>query len=283
MKLFLAAALFAASVSSAIAADSVPKYAASDAPATKAIHLPADPQSDILRGAVAKPDFASRDHRIAARLQNGEAIVEVGYHKPAQGELGGKFIAAWTKQANGAWALAAYADNPAVVSLHEQTAAAKDTSLSVSSKVAPHPAALDDVYVRMRRAYVDLDGAVLKSVYAPDGWYISRSSKAPVESAQGAFVPGVSKFIEQSRSNGTTMDIAFRLTDRQVLSPNVVVDAGYVEFVMKPGDGKPERRSTAKFLTVLTRQADGGWAFWADTASDTPAENWARGDGRAVG
>lgn len=281
--ILLAPALaFVAVAAHADAGMQMPPAVATSGIAKDAFYLPADPETDILRGkqsvadqiaAVGQSQFLPNK-----RLIDNGVAVESGY--VLRGQAAAKFIAVSVRQKN-AWALAAYAENPVEAPKVEPQIA---TDISVETKgVPPSGAALDDVYSRMAAAYRTLDAELLKTVYTPDAIYISRARKAPIESAQNDFVPGVKRFMDMSKDNGTKLDLAFRLTDRKILGPSLAVDAGYVEFVVKPGDGKPERRTTAKFLTVLARQADGRWAFMADTASDTPAQVWAKGQGRVVG
>lgn len=248
------------------------------------VYLPADPASDILRGrAAVSAHLTGRpapEYRATRMLVDGPSRVESGYVK--RGKVVGKYIAVRTRRPDRTWRLDAYAENPSDLSRFDAAGAAVVTRV-VSQGEKPTDAQLDDVCSRMATAYRTLDADILAKVYTADAVYISRSAKTPVESAQADFVPGVRRFMEMSKTGGTQLDLSFRLIDRKVLTPGLAADVGYVEFVVTPGDGKPERRTTAKFLTVLTRQADGSWAFLADTASDVPAAVWARGEGRAIG
>jgi|GEM_PF-3574238 len=255
-----------------------------DLPSPAGFYLPADPTSDILVGEGAvRAHLAGQpapDYRATKTLVDGAARVESGYVK--RGASVAKYIAVRTRGPGKTWRLEAYAENPSNAALFEAAGPAAITPVA-SKGAMPTQAALDAVYDRMAGAYRTLDADLLAKVYTADAVYISRSAKAPVESAQGDFVPGVRRFMEMSKANGTKLDLSFRLTGRKSLTPGLAVDVGYVEFVVTPGDGKPERRTTAKFLTILVRQADGSWAFLADTASDVPGAVWAKGEGRVVG
>lgn len=257
---------------------------AADRLSPTALYLPADPASDILIGeAAVAAHLAGRpgpDYRSTKTLVDGVTRVESGYLR--RGVTAAKYIAVRTRQADRTWRLDAYAENPSDAARFEAAGAVAITA-AASEGAMPTEAELDAVYGRMATAYRTLDAGLLAKTYTADAVYISRSAKAPVESAQGDFVPGVRRFMEMSKADGTKLDLSFRLVGRNLLTPGLASDVGYVEFVVTPGDGKPARRTTAKFLTVLVRQADGSWAFLADTASDVPAAAWAKGEGRVVG
>ena len=149
--------------------------------------------------------------------------------------------------------------------------------IAILALVPASPALADDaavnaIYDRMSRAYAGADAEALGAVYAPDAVVFPSATGRPVLSGRSAIVAGPGTFLTQTAASGGRLRIAFRVTERR-RAGSAVLDSGVYRLTIA-GPGMATNHQVGKFMTLSLPQADGQWAFAADTDTPMPAESW---------
>ncbi len=146
-------------------------------------------------------------------------------------------------------------------------------SLSARADEATH-AAINKVYTDMSAAYTALDVAAMGRIYTAEAAYLQPGPQGAVgEVGREGIVGGFKQFFEGAKAKGDKLDIDFRVVSRTLLNPTTAVDLGHFLLTVTPAQGQPQRMA-GTFITVPTRQADGSWAFAADSYGPTKVDTY---------
>lgn len=130
--------------------------------------------------------------------------------------------------------------------------------------------AIDRVYDLFSRAYRELDISLIDSIYQVDAIYLNPGDA--IQFGKTSFIGSFQSMFENSKTDGSSLDIRFQIVDRQI-SGDQVVDIGYFNLT-RSKDDQAAGSSVGKFITVLKKQPDGHWKFIADGYSQAPMEPW---------
>lgn len=135
-------------------------------------------------------------------------------------------------------------------------------------------AAINKIYGDMSAAYRALDLTGLEKVYAADATYLQPGPQGTAGLVGRAAVVGTFKgFFDDARAKGDRLEIGFRIVNRTLLNPTTAVDLGHFLLTVTPKGGQPQIMA-GTFVTVPTRQADGTWAFAADSYGPTSVQTY---------
>ena len=134
-------------------------------------------------------------------------------------------------------------------------------------------AAANAVYERMQAASTAPDPtSLLKKVYAPGSTYLPGHKEAGIDKGE-TVLKMMTGSLKHLRKGGGAIDTKFRVVERKRLG-EVYVDNGYMRTTVKPTAAAPEKVTYGKFITVITPQPEGHWAFVTDADSETTAANF---------
>ncbi len=128
---------------------------------------------------------------------------------------------------------------------------------------------INEVYDHFSDAYRTLDISLVDHIYLDSAIYLNPGST--IQFGKSSFIDSFSDMFERTRRDSTTLDIQFRILDRQVVN-DLAVDVGYFRLVRT----RDTTLSTnvGKFITVLKEQPDKSWKFIADGYSQAPVDAW---------
>jgi len=150
----------------------------------------------------------------------------------------------------------------AVLMICAQGLVAQESDLVLDSGVPSHDA-IDALYSQFSRAYRTLDADIVSDLYTSNAFYLTPGSA--VGRGRAYIRNDFARFFAHAKDKGESMDIRFRILDRQV-SNHLATDVGIYTVTRMGKDG--QRSSKGKFVVIALREKDGKWGFHTDIYSD---------------
>lgn len=155
------------------------------------------------------------------------------------------------------------------------TAVLGATSTWAGQSNNPINAEINANYQRLTAAYQSLDADMMADVYTRHGFYISPGKKREIVKGREQIRALYRHYFTKVKKHNAKLQIRFRLLDR-LIDTKTVSDIGYylVTITPPPESNQPVKQHAGKFLITVRKQADGQWAFWADSNSDVALEEF---------
>lgn len=134
----------------------------------------------------------------------------------------------------------------------------------------PQDAALNGVYGRLADSRAGNDVQGMASAFHPQALLIGAQPGPALKGADLAatLAPQRDRLVR----DGVKIATAYRIEARQVLAPDLAVDAGYMRQALKRADGAEQVRYS-RFLVTLRREG-GAWRIVGDASLPATAEAW---------
>ena len=144
---------------------------------------------------------------------------------------------------------------------------AQTADLTLDSGVKPHKG-IDAVYAAFTKAYRDLNVDLVTNLYTEDANYLAPGN--PMTDGKAKIRETFASFFDYVKKNGNTMEIKFRILNREV-DKNLGYEVGiYTINTFK--DGKQIGSSGQGKFFVVTKKIGGKWYFRFDGYSDLKPE-----------
>ncbi|MCG9696594.1 DUF4440 domain-containing protein [Shewanella sp. Isolate11] len=128
--------------------------------------------------------------------------------------------------------------------------------------------ALNHLYTQFSLAFKQLDASVFEQVYAIDACYIPEQQGKEITMGRENIVALYSKFFGKIKHKKATIEVDFRVIERQFDSQSAT-DVGYylVRFYPAKDTEEPMSEFAGKFVNVANKDSEGQWHLRVDTSN----------------